>query len=117
MKIQLNVIEYDEENGEKYIEIVKDGERVGDMTVITSFEDADGYCYVERIDIDEQYRRQGIGTEVLTHALYDEFGWECRTVVVAPDNADAQRLYERIGRECTTADFPCYDQGWGVYEI
>lgn len=102
-------------------DIVADGEVVGSVEVIDHLEDEDDNdtCYIERIDIDEQYRNRGIGTQVLTSVLYEECGY--RTVVVAPDNEDAQRLYERIGDEYTYcgsgADLSYNDQGYGVYVI
>lgn len=110
----------DQSDDEMWINIMLGDQVVGDMNVITDFSDADGYCYVERIDIEPDYRNRGIGTEVLKHLLFDTFGWSCRTVVVAPDNADAKRLYERIGSEVSgdvSRVFGDLDQGYGVYEI
>ena len=66
-------------------------------------------AYCERIDIEEEYRNNGFGTA----ALYDLSNL-FHGIIVAPDNEDAQRLYERIG--CGTSD-DMYDQGFGVYEI
>lgn len=60
----------------------------------------------------EEYRNRGIGTAAL-QALSDEF---CG-IVVAPDNADALRLYQRIGNEGTHDDAGNIDQGFGVYII
>lgn len=109
---------------EKCFEIYADGTKVGTIEIETGFEDdftdVSSYSYVERIDIDEEFRGNGIGTEVLTHALYNECGWECRNVICAPDNEDAQRLYERIGSEVSgdiCRAFGDYDQGYGVYVI
>lgn len=110
----------DQSDDEMWIDIVLGDQVVGDMNVITDFSECDGYCYVERIDIEHEYRNRGIGTEVLKHLLFDTFGWPCRTVVVAPDNVDAKRLYERIGSEVSgdaARVFGDLDQGYGVYEI
>lgn len=100
-------------------DIYADGQKVGSIEIIDCFNEENDICYVERIDIDEEYRGQGIGTEVLKNTLYSDFGYY--TTIVAPDNEDAQRLYERIGREynCTNEgyDFSYNDQGYGVYEI
>ena len=107
-----------------YADILVDGTVVGDLTVITDFydeyTDVSDCCYVERIDILPEYQNNGIGTEVLTHTLFDTFDYKCRTVIVAPDNADAQRLYSRIGNEVSgdmSRVFGDFDQGYGVYEI
>ena len=104
-----------------YYDIIADGETVGTVDLIDHLcedDDDNGICYIERIDVDEQYRNRGIGTEVLTSTLYEE-GY--RTVVVAPDNDDAKRLYERIGTEFiytgVGVDFSYNDQGYGVYVI
>lgn len=116
--ISLNVT--DSSDDTMLVDILIGDQVVGDMSIITDYTEADGYCYVERIDIIPEYRNLGIGTEVLTNTLYDVFGWPCRTVIVAPDNADAQRLYSRIGSEVVgnvARVFGYYDQGYGVYEI
>ena len=102
-------------------DIIAGGETVGTVDLIDRLcedEDDNDICYIERIDVYEQYRNRGIGTEVLTSSLYDS-GY--RTVIVAPDNEDAKRLYERIGQEYTYngagVDFGYNDQGYGVYSI
>lgn len=86
-------------------DIIVDGVTVGYASVMADSSSA--YC--ERIDIDEPYRNRGYGTAAL-YELSRIFGG----IIVAPDNADAQRLYERIGSE-TSEDM--YDQGFGVYVI
>lgn len=77
-------------------------------------------CYIERIDIDKEFRRKGIGTKVLTSVLYNECGY--KYVVVAPDNYNAKRLYSKIGEEYSfiygcEVDFSYNDQGYGIYVI
>lgn len=115
-----SLIVTDEYDDEIQADILLGDTVVGSVSIITDYSEADGYCYVERIDILPEYRGRGIGTEVLTHTIYDNFGWKCRTVIVAPDNLDARRLYARLGEE-TTGDinriFGDYDQGFGVYAI
>ena len=78
---------------------------VGYCTVISN-----GAAYCERIDIDEPFRNCGYGTAALRD-LSEMFGG----IVVAPDNEDAKRLYDRIGYESYKYDY--IDQGFGVYEI
>ena len=97
-------------------DIIVNGQKVGTIEIVDHFNEDNNVCYVERIDIDEDFRGQGIGTQILAEALYDELGY--RTVVVAPDNADAQRLYERLGvAGYSSYDLDYMDQGYGVYGI
>ena len=117
---EIRLVKTDESDDEVWCDILLGDQVVRDLSFIIDFPEADGYCYVERIDILPEFRNRGIGTEVLKHTLYDTFGWQCRTVIVAPDNADAQRLYERIWSEViqdTARIFGDFDQGYGVYEI
>lgn len=86
-------------------DIIENGVTVGYASVMV--DDSSAYC--ERIDIEEEYRNRGYGTAALRD-LSEMF----HGIIVAPDNEDAQRLYERIGYE-TSDDM--YDQGFGVYEI
>ena len=77
--------------------------------------DNDG-TYIERIDVIESLRGHGFGTEMLQHVAR-----EYDNAFLAPDNADAKRLYERIGCEMRSGDYDKYgyaiDQGYGVYTI
>ncbi len=88
-------------------ELRLDGETIGWASVMVS-----DTAYVERIDIDENYRNRGFGTKMLKD-LSSMYG----SVAVAPDNEDARRLYERIGEEYEGDDYEYIDQGFGVYEI
>ena len=98
-------------------DIIANGEKVGSLEIIDQFNEDNDTAYVERIDIDEEYRGQGIGTAVLSDILRDTY----YNVVVAPDNKDAQRLYERLGKEFVcygdNYDFSYNNQGYGVYVI
>ena len=86
-----------------------DGKQVAAASVLLGDEGA--YC--ERIDVDEDKRGQGIGTAFLRF-LSEAHG----DIYVAPDNEDAQRLYDRLGYDVTDKDDWCYvDQGFGVYRI
>lgn len=102
-----------------YFDIIADGVKVGSTEVVDGFNEDNDIAYIDRIDIDEAYRGKGIGSTVLTECLKDEGYYN---VVVAPDNEDAKRLYERLGEECSTiygcdCDFSYNDQGYGVYAI
>lgn len=97
-------------------DIIVNGQKVGTIEIVDHFNEDNDVCYIERIDIDEAHRNQGIGTKVLTDVLREELGYY--TVVAAPDNADAQRLYERLGVAGYNAyDLDYMDQGYGVYCI
>lgn len=69
-------------------------------------------AYVERIDVDEEYRGHGIGTWTLRELAkhYDD-------IIIAADNADANRLYERLGFEYNGDSAAYIDQGYGVWRI
>ena len=86
-------------------DIIKDGKTVGFATIINDANSA----YLERIDIEEEFRNKGYGTAALRE-LSDKY----HGIIVAPDNEDAKRLYERLGYESSD---DMYDQGYGVYEI
>lgn len=90
-------------------EIFADGQTVGEVTVKTW---DDGSALIERIDIEEAFRGHGIGTETI-RMISDDHD---RTFIV-PDNADAQRLYARLGRETSNDVWGSLDQGFGVYEV
>lgn len=89
-------------------EIVSDDATVGAMSVMDSCIGA----YVERIDVDEQYRGRGIGTDALLQASIMYGG-----ITVAPDNERAARLYQRLGTESRYEGAEYVDQGFGVYDI
>lgn len=105
--IKANIIEEDSYTNIEYV-MKLDGEEIGWSSVMD-----DGKAYVERIDIAEDHRNCGYGTEFINY-LSREFG----SVFLAPDNEDAQRLYDRLGYDVTEKDEWSYvDQGYGVYEI
>lgn len=90
-------------------EILLDGVKVGRADVIVPPEEESDQVYVEWIGIDEEYRNQGIGTQVI-NMLAEEYGF----IYFAPCDEDNVRLYERIAEEMTE-DTPEVDQGFGVY--
>lgn len=90
------------------IDIYNGSTKIGDCSLMVD----ESYAYCERIDIDEEYRNHGYGTEAL-----EQLSSKYDGVVVAPDNEDAKRLYERIGREYDGDDADYIDQGFGVYKI
>lgn len=108
--VTLNVENSTEEDGYTYdnIAIMLDGKEVGTIGMVAS----ENEPYLERIDIDEEYRNKGIGTDALRLVAekYGEF-------LIAPDNEDAKRLYERYGDESTSDNAAYIDQGYGVYSI
>lgn len=108
--VTLNVEKSTEEDGYTYdnIAIMLDGKEVGTIGMVAS----ENEPYLERIDIDEEYRNKGIGTDALRLVAekYGEF-------LIAPDNEDAKRLYERYGDESSSDNAAYIDQGYGVYSI
>lgn len=90
-------------------DILLDGIQIGRADIIVNEEEE--LNYIEKIEISENYRNHGYGTYVLKELarLHD-------SIYLAPDNADAQRLYERLGEEWIT-NAPDVDQGYGVYII
>ena len=109
-KVTLNVEKSTEEDGYTYdnISIMLDGKEVGTIGMVVD----ENEPYLERIDIDEEYRNKGIGTDALRLVAekYGEF-------LIAPDNEDAKRLYERYGDESSSDNAAYIDQGYGVYSI
>lgn len=101
--------EREEESYTTYcFDITADGMKVGDCSMMVD----ENSAYCERIDIDGNHRNKGYGTAALQElsSMYGE-------IIVAPDNADAQRLYERLGYEYNGEDADYIDQGYGVYSI
>lgn len=90
------------------------GHSIGRARVDLSAEPGESsWAYCELLYIEPEMRGQGLGTELLRW-MAARYG----SVVVAPDNADAQRLYERLGSEAYGREAYYYiDQGYGVYEI
>ena len=93
----------------EYYDILSDGEVVGDCNIMVS--DTGAYC--ERIDIKDEHQNKGHGTAAL-NLLSDMYNG----VMVAPDNKDSARLFERIGNDVSDSNSAYYyDQGYGVYSI
>lgn len=90
------------------IAIMLDGKEVGTIGMVAD----ENEPYLERIDIDEKYRNKGIGTDAL-RLIAEKYG----EFIIAPDNEDAKRLYERYGEESNSDNAPYLDQGYGVYSI
>ena len=90
------------------------GRSVGRARVDLSAEQGeDPWAYCELLYIEPDMRGQGLGTELLRW-MAARYG----SVVVAPDNRGAQRLYKRLGSEAYGREAYYYiDQGFGVYEI
>lgn len=89
-------------------DVMLDGCKIGNVGVMTS----KSGTYVEGIVIDESQRNHGYGSKALTE-LSEIYGG----IYLAPDNADAERLYARIGYEYSGDDAEYVDQGFGVYAI
>ena len=90
------------------------GRSVGRARVdLSAAQGEDPWAYCELLYIEPEMRCHGLGTEFLRW-MAARYG----SVVVAPDNRGAQRLYKRLGREAYGREAYYYiDQGFGVYEI
>ena len=78
-------------------------------------------AYIERIDVEEGFRGQGIVTDAI-HEIAGDF----RRVFSAPDSEDSARLYARLGEKIVGEGAEGFvpheslyylDQGFGVYEV
>ena len=98
--------DYDEEDSEQTLlyesynlSVMLDGKKIG-YGYLYLFYDEDGdlsVAYVKDINIDESYRNHGYGTSVLRQ-LSDKYGG----IYICPDNPDAERLYDRLGRQVSS---------------
>ena len=84
------------------VEIQHDGQRAGRMRVSRY----DGDVYIDRIDIDEDKRGQGIGSAVLR---------QYRGAYIVADSERSARLCARLGELVEDPMMAYMDQGHGVY--
>ena len=102
-----------QKNGQFYI--THNNQKIGHGNIILS-ESEDDFTYLEAIEILPEYRNQGFGTKALYRLseIYGEFYF-------APDNSDAQRLYDRIAYPISDNEYSRFgfaiDQGYGVYVL
>lgn len=79
-------------------------------------ENDDDFTYLEGIEISEEHRNHGHGTNAIS-TLGKMYG----TIYLTPDSEDSQRLYERLGDTISDNDYNKFgfaiDMGFGVYEI
>jgi GNAT superfamily N-acetyltransferase len=128
-KITLAEVKREGYTGERntvIVDILADSEKVGqamyhfDAPMPEEWEDEEDFeydesdleIYVESIFIDETHRNFGHGTAALM-TLKDMYSG----LYLAPDNADSQRLFERIGKDANSSDFGTLCQGYGVYSL
>lgn len=97
-----------------------DGTEIGEFQ-IGLFYDEDGnvnVAYVANIEVYEQYRNNGYGTEIL-RTLSSEYGY----IYLCAENECAERLYQRIGEEIEDYDrvpeciMGNYDEWGNMYRI
>lgn len=90
-----------------------EGEAVGELDVVIS-QNSDN-IYLENLDIDEEHRNQGYGTQAIK--LVAGMFWR---VYIAPTNEDNARLYARLGEDASGSISDSemeVDQGHGVYVL
>lgn len=76
-------------------------------------------AYLETIYVKEEFRGNGIGTQLLMKCL-EHCDSVCLrpSVVLAPDNLRAKAWYEEIGYDISSdSDWYVVDQGFGVYRV
>ena len=93
-------------------QIIVNGQEIGFFQFYAGEDELEDPIYLERIDINEEYRNQGYGTMALLQ-IAREYGH----IYFAADNEYCQRLYERIADRCTLPNADYVDQGFGVYEL
>lgn len=97
------------------VSIYADNIMVGTMSCMSNtadFDDCDSEDYVERIDVEAEYRNHGCGSKALKLLAEIVGGFD-----IAPDSEDSRRLYERLGDISHTDQSKYLDQGFGVYYI
>lgn len=96
-------------------EIIVDDQVIGKAYTMVQYDedgDKENEVYLEDIDIYEEFRNQGHGTQAIKMlAEENEF------LFFAPTDENNQRLYERIASDMEEemSDVPEVDQGYGVY--
>lgn len=99
------------EDVEFWYDVELDGVKIGSCVVM---EYHDGTALLERLDIDEQHRCKGYGTEAIEALKRIRCEKDGRLYCVA-ESERCSHLYDRIGMQ--TIDDPWYslDQGFGVF--
>ena len=109
--------EFDEDSVEFFedvtssYDITLDGCKIGSLTVI---EYHDGTAHLTRLDIDEQYRCKGYGTEAI-EALKRIRSEKDGALYCAAESERCSHLYDRIGRQISEDPWCSLDQGFGVF--
>lgn len=109
LKLNKGVSQY-EDHKRIYVDIIVNGQEVGGMA-INEYED--GAAVLERFDIEDDQQNKGYGTEAFKQMANDFL-----VLIVAPDNEDAKRLYERLATpmpDHLMDDWWPLDQGYGLY--
>lgn len=109
------ICDYDEASFTNSFYSLLDGDREIGTASMEAY--ADGTNYVARLDVIEGERGKGYGTAML-QMLREIYG----SLVITPDNADAARLYDRLGTSLVGTrqydeSFFALDNGFGVYAI
>lgn len=100
---------HDSEGRWEIFQVFNGDTKVGATSVVSW---ADGTALIERLDIDEAHRNNGFGTQAIE--LISSGFDEC---YIVPDNADAARLYARLGSETYEEPWLHLDQGFGVFKV
>jgi RimJ/RimL family protein N-acetyltransferase len=99
------------EDVESWYDIELDGVKIGSCIMM---EYHDGTALLDRLDIDEQYRCKGYGTEAI-EALKRIRSEKDGCLYCAAESERCSHLYDRIGRQTSEDPWCNLDQGFGVY--
>lgn len=86
-------------NGKLHIELVNTTSDAADIAYCISTVSAEGQGEIDSLYVDARFRGQGIGSELIRHALtwLDGMGAMTKVVSVAYANEEALALYRRFG--------------------
>lgn len=92
-------------SGNRMVYIYKiDGEFIGEGALVVNLDDEDYYIadkriYLSRMIVKKEYRRKGIGTEILRFliSMAKELGYSEVSIGVDKDNIAALKLYRKMG--------------------
>jgi len=86
-------------NGTLHIELVSTTSDAADIAYCVSTVSAEGQGEIDSLFVDARFRGQGIGSELIRHALawLDGIGAKTKVVAVGYANEEALALYRRFG--------------------
>jgi len=89
-----------------------DGQSIGRAVVLTSKDLIKDFSIIERIDINEKLRNQGLGTQLINE-LTKVYG----SLLISAADSNSARLYNKLGTQVYKTFNKPEDYGFGVYKI